>query len=209
MTNTVTVARALLEIGAVQFVPNAPVTFKSGIVSPVYVDNRRLIFHPAAWHTVIEGFTMLLEEEGTIFDVIAGIETAGIPHSAALAYSLAMPSVFVRKAAKDHGLKSRIEGGDVRGQTIILIEDMVTTGGSLISGVIALRDAGAVVDDCLAIISYGFTEAKHAFTEANVRLHTLITFADILAQARLSTVERDSVEDWLADPHGWAERQGQ
>jgi len=203
-----TVATALLEINAVVFTPHEPVTFKSGILSPVYVDNRRLPFWPVQWHTVIEAFQHLITHSALEFDVIAGIETAGIPHSAALAYAMSKPSVFVRKQAKDHGTRSRIEGGDVSGQRVLLIEDLVTTGGSSLSGVDALRAAGAVVEHCLCITSYGFPEAQKAFDAARVRLHPLTPFsAIVVAASRLGLFGEEELailEAWLRDPYGWA-----
>lgn len=207
MTIETEVARALLDIGAVGFNPQQPITFKSGIKSPVYVDNRRLPFHPAHWRVVIDGFRALIEREKIAFDVVAGIEAAGIPHSAALAYTSDIPSVFVRKQPKEHGTRSRIEGGDVANMRVLLVEDLVTTGGSSLSGVAALREAGAVVEHCFAIISYGFSEALSAFEDAKVHLHTLTTFDDILRAAE-DSIEIAAVEDWLRDPYGWAGRQG-
>ncbi len=193
-------ALALLDIGAVVYTPDAPVTFKSGIVAPIYVDNRRLPFEPEAWHTVIDGLRDLIADETLTFDVIAGIETAGIPHSAALAYSLYRPSVFVRKQAKEHGLKRRVEGGDVAGKRVLLIEDLVTTGGSSLSGVEALREEGAQVVACLAIFSYGFPQAAAAFARVGVPLITLTTLAGVLEVALergdLSPEAVALVEDW-------------
>jgi orotate phosphoribosyltransferase len=211
MTNTASlVARALLDIGAVGFKPEAPITFKSGILSPVYVDNRRLPYWPDAWQTVISGFQTLISDQRIAFDVIAGIETAGIPHSAALSFAMQRPSIFVRKQPKEHGTRSRIEGGAVAGKTVLLIEDLVTTGGSSLSGVEALRAEGAVVTDLLAIVSYGFHEAVDAFASAGVRLHTLTSFpviqAEALASGRFDAATVAIVEDWLADPVGWASR---
>ena len=207
----VAVARALLEIKAVVFTPRQPVTFKSGIQSPVYVDNRRLPFWPEQWRLVIEGFQQVAAAEGLDFDVIAGIAAAGIPHSAALAYILEEPSVFVRKEAKGHGLKSQIEGGDVSGRRVLLVEDLVTTGGSSLAGVEALRAAGATVTDCLCITTYGFAEAWAAFEAAGVRLHPLTPFPTIAEQAfdagYFGEPELALVRRWLADPHGWLEEQ--
>lgn len=204
------VAEALVDVQGVVFRPENPVTFKSGIQSPVYCDNRRLPFFPAQWRTVIEGFAELVAAKGLSFHVVGGIETAGIPHSSAFAFSTARPSVFVRKAPKEHGTKRRVEGGDVTGKTVLLIEDLVTTGGSSLSGVEALRAEGAEVHDCLAIISYGFAEATEQFAAAGVRLHALTTFADVLevAQARgaIDDAGAATVRDWLRDPHGWAGR---
>jgi len=203
------VARALLEIGAVGFNDREPVRFKSGILSPVYVDNRRVPFYPRAWRVVIRGLAGLIAARRLDFEVIAGIETAGIPHSAALAYFMEMPSVFVRKQAKEHGLKNRVEGGSVVGLRTLLIEDMITTGSSSLSGVQALRDEGAVVTDCLAIVSYGFRESEDAFAAANVRLHTLTNFDSILyVDSYFDERERAVVREWMADPHHWAEKKG-
>lgn len=180
------IARALLDIHAVVFTPDAPVTFKSGIVSPIYVDNRRLPFEPDAWHQVIAAFGRTINDQNLEFDVIAGIETGGIPHSAALAYTLNRPSVFVRKQPKEHGMKRRVEGGEVTARRVLLIEDLITTGGSSLSGVQALRDEGARVVACLAIFSYGFPQAAASFTEAAVPLFTLTSLADILTAAQES-----------------------
>lgn len=206
------IAHALLEIGAVGFQPEQPLTFKSGIISPVYVDNRRFPFYPDQWQLVIEGFKQLIKQDKIDFQVLAGIETAGIPHSAALGYALHQPSVFVRKKVKDHGTKSRIEGGLVAHKKVLLIEDLVTTGGSSLTGVEALRQDGAQVNDCLIIVSYGFAEAEQAFVQAKVQLHALTHFAAIVEEAvqmqKLTPTQKMLVEDWFSDPWGWAERQG-
>lgn len=203
------VARALLEIGAVGYNEAEPVRFKSGILSPVYVDNRRLPFYPRDWRVVIWAFAGLIASRGIEYDVIAGIETAGIPHSAALAYAIEKPHVFVRKQPKDHGTKNRVEGGSVVGMRVLLVEDMITTGSSSLSAVHALRDTGAIVNDCLSIISYGFPESLIAFADAHVNLHTLTNFQAILdADDFFTEAERTTVQEWLADPHGWASKRG-
>jgi len=204
------IARALLDIGAVGFSPDAPITFKSGIRSPVYVDNRALIYHPAAWHLVVEGFRSLIDTADFDFDIIAGVAVGGVPHSSALAYIANKPSVFVRKDEKAHGKGQRIDGGDVRQQRILLIEDLVTTGGSSLSAVDALRAAGAHVTDVVAIISYGFSAASAAFDSAGLRLRTLTDFATVLSQARargaLDEQQIAVVRRWLADPQNWEQK---
>ena len=134
-TNTKhSIAKALLEIGAVGFSPHAPITFKSGILSPVYVDNRILIFHPEPWHCIIDGFCSLISDLPLEFDLIAGVAVGGVPHSSALAFVLNKPSVFIRKESKGHGKAQRIEGGPVEGMSVLLVEDLVTTGGSSLFG---------------------------------------------------------------------------
>lgn len=204
------IAKALLSINAVGFSLDAPVTFKSGMVSPVYVDNRQLIYHPSEWHTVIEGFKETIHQQSLDYDVIAGVAVGGVPHSSALAYIMEKPSVFVRKEAKGHGKGKRVEGGDVTGKRVLLVEDLVTTGGSSLSGVESLRESGAVLTDTIAIVSYGFTEATQAFKDANLNLHTLTNFDVILEVAlsenRFSQQEADTIREWFNDPHGWGEK---
>ena len=201
------IAKALLDIGAVGFSPEAPITFKSGIHSPVYVDNRALIYHPAAWHHIVDGFRSLIDAASVDFDVIAGVALGGVPHSSALAYLAQKPSVFVRKQEKAHGKSQRIEGGPVRQKRVLLVEDLITTGGSSLSAVEALRAAGALVSDVLAIISYGFSSASVAFDDAGLRLHTLTNFAAVLqlaqAQGALDAAQLAEVRRWFADPHHW------
>jgi orotate phosphoribosyltransferase len=204
------VAKALLEIEAVGFSPQAPVTFKSGIVSPVYVDSRSLPYHPLQWRLVIEAFRSVAE--ALDFDLIAGVAVGGVPHSSALAYVMQKPSVFVRQDAKEHGTKKRVEGGEVAGRRVLLVEDVVTTGGSSLQAVTALREAGAVIEDMLAIVSYNFVEAREAFIAAGVTLRTLTVFAEITQEAlvmgKCSNAEVEIVNDWFNDPYGWAARHG-
>lgn len=201
------IAKALLEIGAVGFSPYAPITFKSGILSPVYVDNRVLIYHPEPWHSVIASFSSLISDLQLDFDLIAGVAVGGVPHSSALAYVLNKPSVFIRKESKGHGKAQRIEGGPVRGKTVLLVEDLVTTGGSSLSAVNALREAGALVTDMIAVVSYGFAEASAAFSKAKVKLHTLTDFdalLDLATQREMFRAHEEKViRAWFADPHSW------
>jgi orotate phosphoribosyltransferase len=206
------IAEALIAIEGVCFLPAAPITFKSGIKSPVYCDNRRFPFWPEQWAKVIRGFEALLAEGEIPVDVVAGVEAAGIPHSAALGYSMRLPSVFIRKTLKEHGTRKRVEGGDVTDRLVVLVEDLVTTGGSSIAAVEALRAEGAVVHDCLAIISYNFPESVSLFEKAGVRLHAATTFQAVLEIALEREMIDESgaavVRDWLQEPHSWAKRHG-
>jgi orotate phosphoribosyltransferase len=206
------IAEALIAIGGVGFRPGTPITFKSGIKSPVYCDNRRFPFWPAQWSKVIRGFEQLIAEQGIVVDVVGGVEAAGIPHSAALGFAMQKPSVFIRKEPKEHGTRKRVEGGDVAGRRVVLVEDLVTTGGSSLAAVEALRAEGAVVTDMLAIISYGFPEAVELFERAGVTLHATTDFETVLAVAKqqevLSEADAALVQDWLTEPRGWAKRQG-
>ena len=206
------IAKALLEIGAVGFKPKEPLTFKSGIISPVYVDNRIFPSHPEKFQLVIEGFEDLVKEKNLDFDMVAGIAAGGIPYSAVLGYKMQKPSVFVRKEAKGHGKGKRIEGGEVAGKKVLLIEDLVTTGSSSLSGIKALREEEAIVDNCLVIVSYDFQEAKDSLKKEKVKLYALTSFPAILEEAmaggKLTAEESEIVRDWLSDPHGWAGRHG-
>jgi len=206
------IAEALIAIEGVGFRPAAPITFKSGIKSPVYCDNRRFPFWPEQWAKVIHGFEGLIAEREIAVDVVGGVEAAGIPHSAALGFAMRTPSVFIRKELKEHGTKKRVEGGDVTGKRVVLVEDLVTTGGSSIAAIEALRAEGAVVSDCLAIISYDFPEAVHLFAMSGVRLHATTTFPVVLEcavrQGMIDEAGAAMVRDWLDEPRSWAKRHG-
>jgi orotate phosphoribosyltransferase len=196
------IAQALIKIGAVAF-PKDLVTFKSGIKSPVYIDNRKFPFHPKEWAEVIDGFADKIKKENIKTDVLAGVEAAGIPHSSGLGFFLKIPSVFVRKQIKDHGTKKMVEGGDVSGKNVLLIEDVVSAGHSSLAAAEVLRTEGAIVTDCLVILSYGFSEAKQGFENANVRLHTLTSLPVILEEAKklgiLKGEELKKVEEWIVE----------
>jgi orotate phosphoribosyltransferase len=206
------IAEALIAIEAVSLRPARPIRFKSGIQSPVYCDNRRFPFWPEQWAKVIRGFERLIVEREIAVDVVGGVEAAGIPHSAALGFAMRKPSVFIRKEPKEHGTKRRVEGGDVAGLRVVLVEDMVTTGSSSLAAVEALRAEGAVVSDCLAIISYEFAEAVEKFAAAGVRLHTVTNFETVLKvaveRAEVDEAGAAAVRDWLREPRGWAARHG-
>jgi orotate phosphoribosyltransferase len=206
------IAGALIEIGGVGFRPEAPITFKSGIKSPVYCDNRRFPFWPEHWAKVIHGFEQLIADRAISIDVVGGVEAAGIPHSAALGFAMRTPSVFIRKEPKEHGTKKRVEGGDVAGKRVVLVEDLVTTGGSSIAAIEALRAEGAIVEDCLAIISYGFPEAVALFADRGVTLHATTTFQMVLevaiAHGKIDERTAKTVREWLKDPHAWGTRHG-
>jgi orotate phosphoribosyltransferase len=201
------IAESLIAIEGVGFRPNDPITFKSGIQSPVYCDNRRFPFWPEHWTRVIRGFEQLIAGRGISLDVVGGVEAAGIPHSAALGFHMQKPSIFIRKEPKGHGTKKRVEGGDVAGKRVLLVEDLVTTGGSSMAAIEALRDEGAFVTDCLAIISYGFPESVELFQQHGVRLHTTTTFEAVLEVALerslIDATDATVVREWLKNPRAW------
>lgn len=207
MTSVRSAADALLEAEVLIFCPDRPITFASGIRSPVYMDIRRLIGVPSAWRTVIEGLGERLGALGEEAEVVAGVASGGIPHSAAVAYAAGLPSCFVRKEAKGHGRGRAVEGADVGGRRVVLVEDVVTTGGSSLEAAGALREAGGEVILCLSVAGYGFADTFAAFGQAGVELSLLVPFVDLLeAASRRGEASSQALEEarrWWSDPHRW------
>jgi len=206
------VARDLLDIGAVLLRPGDPFTWSSGLVAPIYCDARRTLGHPAVRRRLRDGFVERMREHGWDDAAIAGTATAGIPHAAWLAEATNRPMVYVRSAAKDHGTGRRIEG-DARDTTrAVLVEDLVSTGGSALSAVEALRDTGRTVPAVLAIFTYRLDAAADAFARADVPLHPLCDFPTLVAVARdnnrLPADALASLRAWRDDPSAWSERHG-
>lgn len=203
------VAKALLKLGAVQLRPDRPFVWTSGIKSPIYCDNRILLSHPKARDKVMEGFLSLIKSEGLKFDALAGIATAGIPHAAILADRLEKPMLYVRASPKTHGKGNRIEGEFRKGDRVLVVEDLVSTGQSSLEAVKALRQAGLKADDCVAIFTYGFPFAKNAFRRERCRLHTLTdlrTLVDVAVEGeRIETQDRALIERFARAPQKWAQ----
>lgn len=207
------VAEALLRIGAVQLRPSQPFTFASGMRSPTYTDNRLLCSAVPERRLVSGLLARTIEKLDAPVDVIAGTATAGIPHAAWCAELLGLPMVYVRGSAKDHGTGRRIEGRVAEGQRAVLVEDLISTGGSALSSVQALREEGnSIVEDCVAICTYGFPRAVQAFADAGVAIHALCDFPTIVSvaveQGYLSADQRELVLDWCRDPAAWGARVG-
>jgi orotate phosphoribosyltransferase len=141
------------------------------------------------------------------YDIIAGTATAGIPWVSWVAYKLQTPMIYVRAAAKEHGKKGRIEGGLKAGQRVLLVEDLINTGSSSVSSIDAIREAGGVVEHCLAIVTYSLKEAKDAFAAARCEVHALVGLDTLLQAAledgKLSEAQCAMVRGWQRDPKGW------
>ncbi len=200
------VARNLLKIKAVKLNPQSPFTWASGILSPIYCDNRVALSYPEVRNIIKEG----LAEQSALFgdfDVVAGVATAGIPHGALLADLLQKPFIYVRSSAKEHGRRNQIEGHLGEGQKVLLIEDLISTGGSCLVAVDALREAGADVVGVLAIFQYGFEKADLAFAEKSVVFKTLTNY-DILVQEAIaagyvSPSDLETLNNWRKAPDQW------
>lgn len=198
------IARALIETGAVLIRPDEPFTLASGRKSPVYVDCRRLISFPDVVKRVTRAFARIAEERIRLqgFEVIAGGETAGIPFAAFLAYELGKPMIYVRKAPKDHGRGSQIEGVLEEGQRVVLVEDLVTDGGSKLAFIEGIERAGGRVEHCLCVFEYhsrraGLRVARERLARRGVRLHSLTNWDEVLelglAEGRLPQRDVDRV----------------
>ena len=200
------VARNLLEIKAIKLSPSNPFTWASGIQSPIYCDNRVALSYPVV-RTFIK---QCLAEKSKVFgnfDVVAGVATAGIPHGALLADALEKPFIYVRSSAKDHGRRNLIEGELQAGQRVLVIEDLISTGGSCLIAVEALQEAQAEVVGVLAIFQYGFEKANRAFAEKNVPFQTLTDYNALILEAikmgYISDSDLSTLQQWRENPEGW------
>jgi orotate phosphoribosyltransferase len=205
-------ARMLLEVEAVHFNAEDPFTLASGLPSPTYIDCRRLIGFPRVRAALMDclAATVLREAGFERFDVVAGGETAGIPFAALIAERLGLPMAYIRKKPKGYGRNARIEGVMHEGDRVLLIEDLATDGGSKLSFVEAIREAGGECAFTAVIFAYGiFPEGEAKLADAGVRLLSLTTWRDVLAEARetqaFSQATLDEVEAFLDAPRAWQE----
>lgn len=211
MTTSERIADILLSIDAVTFSPKKPYRYTSGILSPVYSDMRLLISHPKERKVVINELAKIIKKIG-IPDVVAGTATAGIPHAAYISQKLDIPMIYVRGKAKEHGKKSQIEGLFKKGQSAIIIEDLISTGGSSLETLSALKKAGGKVSDVVAIYTYTMPISIENIKKAKIILHTLTTFPDVVDMAakrgKINNHEKEKVLEWLNDPSAWGKRMG-
>lgn len=203
-----TIAESLLDVEAVKLQPTDPFTWSSGLVAPIYCDNRLTIAYPPVRRRIRDGFVAAVNRASLLPATIAGTATAGIPHAAWLAEAVDQPMAYVRSSAKAHGTGARIEGRVEAGDEVIVVEDLISTGGSALDAVAALREAGATVKAVLAIFSYQLATAEAAFEEADVARHVLTDFATLIevahAQNQLSDDELAALKTWRSDPAAWS-----
>lgn len=199
-----TIAEELLEIGAVALRPHQPFTWTSGIQSPIYCDNRLTMSYPAVRDLIAESFASVIREFYPETEVIAGTATAGIPHAAFVSQKLGLPMIYIRDKAKGHGKENQIEGLLKPGQQVIVIEDLISTGGSSIKAAQAVKVAGANPLAVLAIFSYQLDKAVQAFSDADIPLKSLSNYTALIetAAARGSIQPEDLklLESWRKDP---------
>ncbi|MCM3713135.1 orotate phosphoribosyltransferase [Halalkalibacter oceani] len=198
------IARYLLDIEAVHLRPNQPFTWTSGIRSPIYCDNRLTLSYPEVRRTIIQGFVDYVKTEKIDVDVIAGTATAGIPHAALLSEALELPMIYVRGSAKGHGKQNQIEGKVEPGQKVILVEDLISTGGSVIQAAEALRENDVEVVGVVAIFTYEFKKAEEALKEAKLPTYILTSYSELLKVAMengtLTEEEMERLAEWRKDP---------
>lgn len=197
----------LLEINAVVLRPNDPFTWASGWHSPIYCDNRLTLRYPAIRKKIAQAFSSKIQDEYSSAEVITGTATAGIPHAAFIAEFLDKPMSYVRAKAKAYGLGNQIEGGIQKGESTVVIEDLVSTGGSAISVLEALQFIGADVQAVFSIFTYGFDTAIQKFKQANVPLHTLTDYATLIEVAKdnnyVDQKDLKTLSAWRDNPSKW------
>lgn len=201
------IAEFLLQIKAVKLSPNKPFTWASGWKSPIYCDNRKTLSYPSVRTFIRQQFVQGINTEFGRPDLIAGVATGGIAHGALVAHDLGLPFVYVRSGAKDHGMKNQVEGDLTAGRSVVVVEDLVSTGKSSLNAVRALREAGCEVKGMVSIFTYGFQEAIEAFEQEKVKLYALSNYLVLLDQAvregYISEKEIDDLSAWRKDPSGW------
>jgi len=207
-----TLARISLEIGAIKFSPDQPFTWASGYKMPIYNDNRLFLGNAGHRTLITQGFQDLLKKCAAKIEVIAGTATAGIPHATTLADHLQLPLIYVRSATKTHGMGNQVEGLLYKNQQVIVIEDLISTGGSAANAVTAIREAGGIVNHCFSIFSYGLAEATDKFKSISCEIHSILDFSELLEVAlstqNLSTNDIETLRSWQKAPFKWAENNG-
>lgn len=205
--NATKIAEYLLQIKAVKLQPNDPFTWSSGWKSPIYCDNRKTLSYPNVRTFIRQSFTQQILEEYGKPDLIAGVATGGIAHGVLVAQELGIPFIYVRSSPKGHGLGNMIEGDYTEDHNVVVIEDLISTGGSSLKAVEALREAKLNVKGVVAIFSYGFNKAKQSFKEANCSLKVLSNYEVLiekaLEQGAISKSDIDSLREWRLSPESW------
>ena len=201
------IAGRLMDIKAIKLQPQQPFTWASGWRSPIYCDNRKALSYTDVRTYIKQAFADLAKAKYPDIDVVAGVATGAIAQGALVADLLGKPFIYVRSAPKDHGMGNLIEGDLKAGQKVLVIEDLISTGGSSLKAVQALRDAGADVLGMLAIFTYGFQTSVDAFAAANVKLDTLSNYNDLIAEAvtrgYVSQEDINTLQEWRLSPSTW------
>ncbi|MGE7601863.1 orotate phosphoribosyltransferase [Peribacillus sp. NPDC097675] len=202
------IAEHLLEIKAVFLQPNDPFTWASGIKSPIYCDNRLTLSYPVVRNEIAEGLKELIQQNFPDAELIAGTATAGIPHAAWVSDKLETPMCYVRSKAKEHGKGNQIEGRALPGQKVVVVEDLISTGGSVITAVDALRKAGCDVLGVVSIFTYELEKGKAKFAEKGITNFSLSDYSTLIKVANekgyITVAELEKLKKWRENPENSA-----
>jgi orotate phosphoribosyltransferase len=197
----------LLQIKAIKLQPSKPFVWASGWKSPIYCDNRLTLSYPKVRTFIRQELARSISEHFEKPDVIAGVATGGIAHGALVAQELGLPFVYVRSSPKSHGLENNVEGKVESGQTVVVVEDLISTGQSSIKAVHALREAGCIVKGLVSIFDYGFDLAEKSFRDERCPYYSLSNYDFILQQAvknkYLTRDDAEQLKTWRANPESW------
>jgi len=200
-------AEYLLQIKAIKLQPSNPFTCASGWKSPIYCDNRKTLSFPEVRSFIRDSFAEMIKDLYPGAELIAGVATGAIAHGALAADKLGLPFIYVRSGAKEHGLGNQIEGYYEKGQKVVVIEDLISTGGSSLSAVKALRDAGCEVLGMVAIFTYEFKKASDGFASEQCKLDTLSNYTALIETAvktgYIGETEVETLKKWRIDPSVW------
>ncbi len=201
------IANYLLQSKAIKLKPSKPFTWASGWKSPIYCDNRKTLSHTEIRNYIKSEFVKLIRQRFTEPECIAGVATGAIAQGALVADAMELPFVYVRASAKSHGMENLVEGDLKPGQKVIVVEDLISTGGSSIKAVRALREAGADVLGLVAIFTYGFAIAEDKFSKANCTFFTLSNYNALISFASknefISENDTELLKNWRKDPENW------
>jgi len=201
------VTKKLLEINTIKIQPSSPFTWASGWLSPIYCDNRKVLSYPETRSFICEQFIRIIKEKYPQVEIIAGVATGAIAHGVLVAEQLGLPFIYVRSKPKDHGLENLIEGDLRVGQKVVIIEDLVSTGGSSLKAAEALSNFGGDVLGMLAIFTYDFPVATENFSKAGVELTTLSNYQTLINLAldmgEVNEDEMESLQSWRKNPSEW------
>ncbi|MCC4380991.1 orotate phosphoribosyltransferase [Limosilactobacillus reuteri] len=211
MTYSQRVAKALLDIHAVTLNPDQPFTWASGLKSPIYTDNRLTISYPEVRQAIFNGMVEQIKLHFSEADVIAGTATAGIPHAAWVAQNMELPMIYVRTKPKDHGQGKQIEGVLKEGQKVVVIDDLISTGGSVLNAVRAVNNAGGKVIGVVSVFTYNLPAAEQNFMANGLKYYSVTDYMTLIKVAKennqISADHLKSLQEWRKDPLSWSKEQ--
>ncbi|GGI64090.1 orotate phosphoribosyltransferase [Limosilactobacillus caviae] len=211
MTYSQRVAKALLDIHAVTLNPEHPFTWASGLKSPIYTDNRLTISYPEVRQAIFNGMVEQIKLHFPDTDIIAGTATAGIPHAAWVAQNMELPMIYVRTKPKDHGQGKQIEGVLKEGQRVVVIDDLISTGGSVLNAVRAVNNAGGKVIGVVSVFTYNLPAAEQNFMANGLKYYSVTDYMTLIKVAKennqISADHLKSLQQWRKDPLSWSKEQ--